>query len=300
MSDIENQVSAILAAGGFTPMPRGEMRGIFCKETGGGWWMGGVHAGGVHSKHTRMSDTTTDDPIQAAHELVDMASRLAGAPAQPIPRLEDIESLVGDVYTPPEPERIPQDETHGETLQASDDAAPENVAYVGEHDVDASSGHDASDDGEQPGRDDHAEEWRDDPGVVLDADYLEANELEDYSLGAEIEAANAEAAGAFIFGDNLEQKRTAAIGLVIRHARTLMPFWTTNHLAALIELRNFAMGVAENRWPDDPGRRLELESYETTLRRISEIERARDAKVEFLEGASRAEVESFEVEADWP
>ena len=153
---------------------------------------------------------------------------------------------------------------------------------------------------------------------AFDADFEEAGEpddelgaelLDDYvrdpSLLAEPEAeapATDEPQGGaqFIFGDNLDQMRTAAIGLVMRHARTLMPFWTTDSDVALIELRNFTMGVSEGRWPDDAGRREELDGLEATLSRIGAITQARDAKVEFLESASREEIEAFDYADGWP
>lgn len=136
--------------------------------------------------------------------------------------------------------------------------------------------------------------------IEIDAD-AEFPELEAPDLGAEILDAETEAApGVAIFGDNLDQMRTAAIGLVIRHAKTLMPFWTTNEHAEMVELRNFVMGVSEKRWDDDPARRERLEELEATRRSINQIEDARDAKVEFLGAASRAEIEAFDVEADWP
>lgn len=107
-------------------------------------------------------------------------------------------------------------------------------------------------------------------------------------------------AGAFIFGDNLDQLRTAAIGRVIRHANTLMPPWSPDDHARLVTLRNFAMGVSEGRWDDDAAQSTELNALETALRRINEIKAARDAKVEFLEAATRPQIEGFTIEADWP
>lgn len=106
--------------------------------------------------------------------------------------------------------------------------------------------------------------------------------------------------GAFIFGDNLDQLRTAAIGRVIRYANALMPHWAIQDDARLAYLRNFAMGVSEKRWDDDPALSAELNALETTIRRINEIKNSRDAKVEFLEGASREEIIDFAVEANWP
>lgn len=183
--------------------------------------------------------------------------------------------------------------------------------------------------GEHGRREDDWAEQADDLGdtghpaaAVFDADFgdpepehFDLGEEADYQLSSDDYARHAletnyeppaseateEAPGSqFIFGDNLDQMRTAAIGLVMRHARTLMPFWTTDSDTALIELRNFAMGVAEGRWADDAGRKEELQTLEATLSRITAITSARDAKVEFLESASREEIEAFDHEAGWP
>lgn len=104
----------------------------------------------------------------------------------------------------------------------------------------------------------------------------------------------------FIFGDNLDQRRTAAIGLVMQAALARMPAWTDTDTARLSELRNFAMGVSEGRWNDDAAARDELEALESRLRLRSQIVAHRDALVEFLNAASREEVEAFDPEQGWP
>lgn len=164
--------------------------------------------------------------------------------------------------------------------------------------------------------------WEGDSGVEPDHDYeaefeeVTPDELSDETLasleleapddlGAEILEEHGEqtqqGSGDRFYGlDDIDRRKTVAIGLVMRHAKSLMPHWTTDHDAALRDLRNFAMGVAENRWPDDAGRQLELGALETTSRRIREIERARDEKVEFIEAADREAFDAFIVEADWP
>lgn len=121
-------------------------------------------------------------------------------------------------------------------------------------------------------------------------------------LGAEIleEHPQEYAPSQFVFGDNLDQKRTAAIGLVMQAALARMPAWSDQDTARLSELRNFAMGVAEGRWNDDPGSRGWLEELEARLRARNEIVTRRDALVEFLNGASRDELEAFDPEAGWP
>ena len=133
---------------------------------------------------------------------------------------------------------------------------------------------------------------------VLDADFSEPAP----ELGQELAEEHPEEFGgaAFIFGDNLDQKRTAAIGLVMRHARSLMPFWTTNEDVMLRELRNYAAGVGEGRWPYDEGRRRDLDALEAALARMNDIARVRDEKVSFLEQAKREEIEAFDPEAGWP
>lgn len=218
--------------------------------------------------HELYDENTPDEPHEAAAWLV---ARYPRAPA-------------------PEAEETPAHEAHGETgeaeeadllVHASGNAVSEdagqagNVGAGGEPEV----GHTGLGEG------------------YLDADFAPLPEL-----GQELTEEHPEEFGGsqFIFGDNLAQKRTAAIGLVMQRARALMPFWSTNHDTALKELRNFVMGVSENRWPDDPERRDELDQLEGTRRRINAIEAARDAKVAFLESATREEVEAFDPEADWP
>jgi hypothetical protein len=107
-----------------------------------------------------------------------------------------------------------------------------------------------------------------------------------------------EASGAFIFGDNLDQKRTAAIGLVVQAAIVRMP--APIDYAVLSELRNFTLGVSEGRWPDDPAQRAELDVLEARERRRRAIETARDDKTAFLVSATREQIEAFDPESDWP
>ena len=228
--------------------------------------------------HPNYGPDTPDTAEEAAQWLV---VRFAPEPAPP---------------PEPEPEPEPQElgaellEVQGELGESADIALTEDTHP-----------HDGGD--HEPGGENPASEPAQEAGFALeapdpiDADYSELPALE----GQDVAAEPADAGGSqFIFGDNLDQMRTAAIGLVMRHARALTPSWALEDDAALIELRNFTMGVSEGRWPDDAGRRAELDTLEGTLARINAIARARDEKVEFLEGASREEVEGFDPEADWP
>lgn len=123
---------------------------------------------------------------------------------------------------------------------------------------------------------------------ILDADFTEPTDPppEDHPSGA------------FIFGDNLEQKRTAAIGLVVQEALTRLP--AAIDYSRMSELRNFTMGVSEGRWPDDPAKREELDLLEATERLRRAIEAIRDAKIETLLTATREEIEAFDTGAGWP
>lgn len=135
----------------------------------------------------------------------------------------------------------------------------------------------------------------------LDADFTAAPGLTFEAEMAEAEAQAEPAPQDRYYGlDDFGHRKTVAIGLVMRHARALMPYWSTNEDAALVELRNFAMGVAEQRWPDNQDRQDELAALEDARRRISEIERVRDLKIGFIEAATRDEFDAFEIEAGWP
>lgn len=268
-------VSAIFAEAGWRPMPAPPRAGLFCAESSGGYWLGGIAPNGaVHSSHTHMTD-----PPQDAETI---ARNLVAAEGR---RYRFKRKATETVLAPP---RIVLDEP-GELGEDSGDEAPiEPVGSETRIDEDAAgrSGHEESAGFDRSGQD------------AIDADFSEPAP----ELGQELAEEHPEEFGgaAFIFGDNLDQKRTAAIGLVMRHARSLMPFWTTNEDAMLRELRNYAAGVGEGRWPYDEGRRRELDALESALARMNDIARVRDEKVSFLEQAKREEIEAFDPEAGWP
>lgn len=268
-------VSAIFAEAGWRPMPAPPRAGLFCAESSGGYWLGGIAPNGaVHSSHTHMTD-----PPQDAETI---ARNLVAAEGR---KYRFKRKATETVLAPP---RIVLDEP-GELGEDSGDEAPiEPVGSETRIDEDAAgrSGHEESAGFDRSGQD------------AIDADFSEPAP----ELGQELAEEHPEEFGgaAFIFGDNLDQKRTAAIGLVMRHARSLMPFWTTNEDAMLRELRNYAAGVGEGRWPYDEGRRRELDALESALARMNDIARVRDEKVSFLEQAKREEIEAFDPEAGWP
>jgi len=136
----------------------------------------------------------------------------------------------------------------------------------------------------------------------IDADFSEPEQLPDITeLGEELAQEHPEeygAGGAFIFGDNLHQMRTAAIGMAVQAALRRLPAGID--YAKLSELRNFTMGVSEGRWPDNTAKRDELDGLEATERLRRQIEQVRDEKVAVLLEASREEIEAFDPEAGWP
>jgi hypothetical protein len=102
----------------------------------------------------------------------------------------------------------------------------------------------------------------------------------------------------FIGLDDLDRRRSLRIGDVVREAERRMP--ATIDYPLLSELRNFAMGVSEGRWNNDPLKQAELEALEELDRSVRRLESARDAKVAFLIGATREQIEAFDPEANWP
>ena len=296
-NDTERAIAAVFIEAGWAP--HFGLRG-YCKPAGKGWLVGGAPDPSkplvTHMKVTEKdadSPDTPDDPVEAARWLV---ARFPVAPAA-------------------EPEQTPAHEAHSETGAEAAATAADGVGgydeLVGMDDSSVSVGDDLSvrlpaglgdmDAGGAEGLDEvsdgDADEFRSEASVA-DADFSEPLP----ELGQELAEEHPEeyAASVAIFGDNLDQKRTAAIGLVMRHARSLMPFWTSDSDIALIELRNYAMGAAEGRWAQDEHRARELQEMEATLSRMNAIAAARDAKVEFLESATREEVEAFDPEANWP
>lgn len=216
-----------------------------------------------------------------------------------------------------EPHAVPES-------QEAHDPASETQSSVDSGDASSAGGDDGSAEagGASGGRevlahDGSAWEGDSDPEVDYEADYEEVTE----ELGSELlddlpaltdeqaileggdpwaQTPETPAQDRFIGLDDLDRRRSLRIGDVIRYANALMPAWALDDDARLSSLRNFTMGVQENRWPDDAAKRNDLEALEGTLRLINQIKAARDAKVVFLEGASREEVEDFSVEADWP
>lgn len=137
---------------------------------------------------------------------------------------------------------------------------------------------------------------------VLEGDDLEAfAQIEAPDLGAEIleteQEESPQGSDRFIGLDDLDRRRSLRIGDVTVAAANRFPIIDWPKLA---ELRNFAMGVSEGRWPNDEAKQAELVEAEAVASRRRQIEMLRDQRVNFLIYAMREEVEAFDPEADWP
>jgi len=319
-TELGREAEAILYAGGF--------RNAAAKHHGPFWTLYGVFAGNEHSGATH-KQANPQDPRELARVLVARVQAepdvIADEPEAPETVEETFAPGEGPFDPQPEPEQIPAHETHGETGeeaaadQSGEDVHAEGVGENASHSPDVgdasdlAGGPDGSARAEQPGRDDHTEERRDDPEGILDADYT-LPEIElippelDPEFGSELLEWEGELAAEpepaqddglrFIFGGNLEEKRTAAIGIVVQTAVDKMPF--PINYAYFSELRNFAMGVAEGRWDNDPTKQAELAICEAVERKRRDVERVRDEKVGFLVHATLEQIEAFDPSADWP
>lgn len=146
----------------------------------------------------------------------------------------------------------------------------------------------------------------DDGGVAAEqrADDVLATEPGALDLGAEVleEHADEFAGPQFVFGDNLDQMRTAAIGLVVRISRSKQA-----EIAALMGGHDFAaiQGAVMRDTQDGQYKGpqatydlfVELSRHQNAINRVKATEAD---KVAFLEHASREEVEAFDPEQGWP
>ena len=329
--ELKREAETIMLAGGFA-----EARA----EHFGPWWrVYGKLAGDNEHVGTTHLQADPQDPREMARTLVlrAKAEQIKDEPAAPEtvedtfpqgegpfdaqPEASETPSAPDDL-SPSEPgtpsiddqaEESSAHETHGE---AGEETAADDAGDRGVSDSAGSTGSSGHGTGERlPG---DADDFPGDDAEPVDADFSEyAGELPQIELippdpdpdfGAELlefegelsDAKEEAPSGAFIFGDNLDQKRTAAIGLVVQIALQKMPAITPADDARLAELRNFTLGVSEGRWANDPGKQAELEGLELIASLARQVEATRDAKVAFLVAANREQIEAFDPESDWP
>lgn len=272
--EVENEAhpraAVMLADAGWSPHPTW---GVFTRGT---LVMGGDLLGGFHVKDWGMDIHGPDTPDTAEEAAAWLVQRFA---------------IPADVVTfanAPEPEPVHDDPSASDSGGAG--AGSGDASLSGEPDDPEL----ASDDGGAGSAPMGDAEPIDADFTVTDLDTIELIEPdENPDFFADDQAARD---AAFIFGDNLHQMRTAAMGLVVQSALTRLP---TVDYAQLSEYRNFAMGVAEGRWPDDPARQERLFLLEDVERLRRRIEAERDAKIEFLLTATREQIEAFDPEDGW-
>jgi hypothetical protein len=250
--------------------------------------------------HPKYSADTPDTAEEAAQWLADRYK------ANPL----TTEATLDPVALQSEEVENPGDESNGETGEVSQ-AVQGNEEPVVDGEVS----------GIELGVSDEldARSYGDEPGEYTDADFTEGQDLgselldvESELLAPELPAPDPEdfapdefqpeedAGSAFIFGDNLGQRRTSAIGLIWQHAAQIMPAWGANDNQRLGELRNFAAGVAAGTFTNSDALQAELDALEISVRRINEIESARDSKIQFVNTATHEQLDAFDPAADWP
>lgn len=138
---------------------------------------------------------------------------------------------------------------------------------------------------------------------AIDAEF---SNVEPLSLGAEILDADEpeHAAGAFIFGDNLHEKRTVATGLVVQISLAKQDaIWANAGVSPddFAQLTGLVVrDMVDGSYRGDAGtyeRFVALSHYDNAARAIQATERA---FVRFLTDATREEIEAFDPEAGWP
>lgn len=264
------EAAEILRAAGWKPH---DTWGVY---THGTLVMGSPRAGDFHVKNTaRCADSpdTPDDPVLAAHWLV---ARFPVAEAG-------------------EPEETPaheDDEETGTEDGAEASGAPEWFASV---DGDSTPAQEAGDDLSEDLFRDQPDAGSNDLGAeILDADFTEPTDPppEDHPSGA------------FIFGDNLPQMRTSAIGLVVQISLAKQEAIWTEAGAGPDEYSQLMSAVVrdtvDGTYKGDQAtydRFVALSTYDNAARRVQVYERD---LVNMLTTADRETIETFDPAAGWP
>ena len=306
---------AMLAKAGWFPHPEW---GTYCREN----LVFGIQPDrrGVHVKdftkippgHPLYSVDTPDEPHEAAAWLI---AKFSPAPlAEPA----KAEESAPDVQEPVREEvRGPAEASPG-AVDSGDESAAAGDAGRPEDGPADQGGDLLADDGSL---------GQGDSDVILDADYLDAEDAGDLlALGppddpllegadAEFPALDAEpedfapdkiepddvAAGVAIFGDNLPMQRLLLIGRVTQKAAEIKAIlqdgWTVEEFASL---QNLIMRIDQGLAPDDEHARARFTALSEASRAMSAVDAYADAQVAFLNEATREQIDSYDPEAGWP
>lgn len=312
------EANRLLSEAGWRPINSPAWGGTFCS----GRLVGGESPGGtqyvknldaVLPGDPRYGPDTPDEPHEAAAWLIEHARQrentlTTSATLEAIDATDDLGAADGDVGM--DFVARGDGDTGGRDAGAglADDlgGGPGDFASEGEGDgagARSDVGENASGSDDEP----HAA-----GGSAIDAEYVELGDDaiagDDASLpelGAEILETEAESEppppqNRFYGLDDLDRRRSLRIGDVVRIALEKMPRLRPEDDLQLMELRNFAMGVSEGRWPNDLRKQADLEALEMIFALARQIEAARDDKVAFLVAASREQIEAFDPLDGWP
>lgn len=225
------------------------------------------------------------------------------------------------VASEPEPEETPAHEAHEETgAEGGAEAGRPSVEVRGSERASGEEAERPSDDAEAGSDvDGGGDALSADLGAeILDADFFEegltAPDLEeDYGAQdlltegsdfADVALEPEPQGGAFIFGDNLHQLRTSAIGLVVQISLAKQEAIWAQAGAGPDEYSQLMSAVVrdtvDGTYKGDQttyDRFVALSTYDNAARRVQVIERER---VNMLTTADRATIEAFDPQADWP
>jgi hypothetical protein len=287
MQDLEEthpEAAAVLRDAGWTPH---DVWGVYTRGT---LVMGSPRAGEFRVKNVAQSPDgpdTPDDPVAAALWLVAHEPVAVVSEPEETPRSYDEAT---QEYFAQYPDEAPAHEAHEETGADAGDASPESVfAARAEGDV---GGPDLQDGAFEEGGSVSALLGEQDLGSeILDADFYES--APDEGQG-----------GAFIFGDNLHQLRTSAIGLVVQISLGKQDAIWAEAGAGPDEYSQLMSAVVrdtvDGTYRGDQAtydRFVALSTYDNAARRVQNAERER---VTMLTTADRATIEGFDPQANWP
>lgn len=277
MEETHPEAAEILRAAGWKPH---DTWGVFTRGT---LVMGSPRVGEFRIKniaHSPDGPDTPDDPVAAALWLV------AHEPVAPVSEPEESSAHEDDAETG-------ADEEPGALDEGTDSAD-----LVQEPSV--ATGAD-----EHPDFELSADQTESLGAEILDADFTEPTDLlVEGSDFAEVAIEPDPQQAAYIFGDNLHQLRTSAIGLVVQISLAKQEAIWAQAGAGPDEYSQLMSAVVrdtvDGTYKGDQAtydRFVALSTYDNAARRVQVIERER---VNMLTVADRATIEAFDPQADWP
>lgn len=306
MSEIEQQVTDLLTNSGYTPMRGPPFAGLFCVASSGGYWMGGITGGSMHSAHTHMS-VPPMEPLELAQLLVSMANPLSAAATLDPPLAPQSEAEESAVH-----------ESDGEIGEEAGDAAAGEQLFGAEAAV-------APEPAEEPTA--ASDFLREEPATVGD-DFTDADFTEDepLDLGAELledETLDLPALDApepldfapdeiehpsepITYGasdfDALVREKLGRVSQIARELKTaLQEGWTVTEFASL---QNLLVRIERGEATDDPSARERFIWISGRSQAMSRVDAVRDAKEDELaaiaEKRTYAAAVEFDPESGWP